>query len=255
MPGKSPLTLASLAGRAVVDAVATDNWETAQRGFARLLGRGDAKQTRLAEQRLEETREQIIGAAGTDVRLIRAALEVGWAGRLADFLEENPDTEADLQALVQEIQIVQPDETVSASNHAVSANGAASTVNGPASTADAAPTTANGVVSIDSAEGLGPEHPGALAARSELAYSIGQDGDAAAARDQFAELLPVAERVLGPEHPDTLAARFNMAYWTGRAGDAAAARDQLAELLPLSERVSGPDHPNTLAASPARPVQ
>src|SRR5208283_4702544 len=31
------------------------------------LGRGDAKQTRLAEQRLEETREKLIGAAGTDV--------------------------------------------------------------------------------------------------------------------------------------------------------------------------------------------
>ena len=114
--------------------------------------------------------------------LIRAALGAGWAGRLVDFLEENPDTEADLQTLIQEIQVVLPAETVSASNHAVSANGA---------------------VSTDAAQGPGPEHPGALAARSELAYSMGQAGDPAAARDEFAALLPVAERVLGPEHPDT----------------------------------------------------
>ena len=87
---KSLLTLATLAGRMVVDAAATDEWETAQRRFARLLGRGDAKQTRLAEQRLEETREQLIGAAGTDVGLIRTALAGRWAGRLVDFLEEEP---------------------------------------------------------------------------------------------------------------------------------------------------------------------
>ena len=40
-----------------------------------------------------------------------------------------------------------------------------------------------------------------------LASWTGEAGDPAAARDQFAALLPVRERVLGPEHPDTLAAR------------------------------------------------
>ena len=74
MLGKSLLALAAMAGRAVVDAATADEWETAQRRFARLLGRGDAEQTRLAEQRLEETHEKLTGAAGTDVGLIRAAL-------------------------------------------------------------------------------------------------------------------------------------------------------------------------------------
>ena len=97
-----------------------------------------------------------------------------------------------------------------------------------------------------SAYAAGPEHPGALATRSELAYSIGLAGDAAGARDQFAALVPVAERVLGPEHPDTLAARASLAYWTGQAGDAAAARTQFAALLPVAERVLGPEHPDTL---------
>ena len=37
--------------------------------------------------------------------------------------------------------------------------------------------------------------------RNQLARRTGQAGDAAAARDQFAALQPVCERVLGPEHP------------------------------------------------------
>jgi len=64
-----------------------------------------------------------------------------------------------------------------------------------------------------------------LAAREELAYWTGCAGDAAAARDQFAALLSIRERVLGPEHPETLAVWYQLAHWTARAGDAAAAPD------------------------------
>jgi hypothetical protein len=223
--GESLLALAINAGQVVVDAAAADEWETAQRGFAQLLGCGDAKQTRLTEQRLEETREQVTGAVGTDAGLVRAALAVRWAERLADLLEENPDAEADLRALVQKIQAAPANLTPPASDGAV---------------------LANGDVNVNAAEMPGSEHPGALAARSELAYSTGQAGDAAAARDQFAALLQAAVRVLGPEHPDTLATRASLAYWTGQAGDAAAARDQFAALLPVAVRVLGPEHPDTL---------
>ena len=222
MLGESLLALAALAGQTVVDAAATDAWETAQHRYAKLLGRGDAKQTQLAEQWLEETREQLAGGVGADIELIRTALAGRWAGRWADLLEEDPDAEAELRGFVQEIQTAPPAERLSISNHAVSANDDVSSY------------------------AAGPEHPGSLAARSELAYSAGQAGDAAAARDQFAALLPVAERVLGPEHPDTLAARASLAYWTGQAGDAATARDQFAALLPVAERVLGPEHPDTL---------
>ena len=94
---------------------------------------------------------------------------------------------------------------------------------------------------------FGPDHADTLAARHELAHWAGEAGDAAGARDQFAALLPVIERVLGPVHPDTLTTRSNLATWTGEAGDAAGARDQFAALLSIEERVSGPEHPNTLA--------
>jgi hypothetical protein len=92
----------------------------------------------------------------------------------------------------------------------------------------------------------GPEHPRTLTARRTLAFFTGVGGDAAAARDQFASLLPIQERVLGAEHPDTLTARHNLARWTGGAGDAAAARDQLAALRPIREHVLGAEHPDTL---------
>jgi len=52
-------------------------------------------------------------------------------------------------------------------------------------------------------------------------------GDAVAARDQLAVLLPDRERVLGADHPDTLGTRHSLAHWTGQAGDAVAARDQV----------------------------
>ena len=96
-------------------------------------------------------------------------------------------------------------------------------------------------------EAYGPEHPKTLAARRDLAGWTGRAGDAAAARDQFAALLPIVERVLGREHPDTLVTRHELAVWTGEAGDAAGARDQVAALLPIRERVLDPEHPRTLA--------
>ena len=97
-------------------------------------------------------------------------------------------------------------------------------------------------------DAYGPEHPDTLSARKNLARWTGQAGDAAAARDQYAALLPIHERVLGPEHPDTLPVRSSLARWTGNSGDPAAARDQYAALLPIEERVLGPEHSNTLTA-------
>ena len=95
-------------------------------------------------------------------------------------------------------------------------------------------------------DAYGAEHPGTLSARGYLAYWTGEAGDAAGARDQFAALLPIRERVLGPEHRDTLNARDYLARWTGQAGDAAKARDQFAALLPIMDRVLGSEHPDTL---------
>jgi hypothetical protein len=97
-------------------------------------------------------------------------------------------------------------------------------------------------------DAYGPEHWTTLAARAGLARWTGAAGDAAGARDQYAALLPMIERVLGPEQQGTLSTRGNLATWTGEAGDAAGARDQFAALLPTIERVLGLEHPETLGA-------
>jgi hypothetical protein len=115
------MALASVAGQTIVSAATTDAWEAAKRGFARLIGRSDPKQTQLAEQRLDDTRKQLTGVAGADSEQARAALAAKWATRLADFLEENPDAEADLRTLVQQIQAALPAGVVSAEDHAVAA--------------------------------------------------------------------------------------------------------------------------------------
>ncbi len=121
MLAETLMALAALAGNTVVAAATTDAWEAARRGFARLLGRGDPKQEQLAEQRLAETREQLTGAQGQDLGRARAVLAERWAGRLADLLEGHPQAEADLRALVQQIQEALPAGMVPAAGHAVAA--------------------------------------------------------------------------------------------------------------------------------------
>jgi hypothetical protein len=58
-----------------------------------------------------------------------------------------------------------------------------------------------------------PDHPATLATRGNIAYWIGQRGDAAGALRLSRELLPDRERVLGPDHPDSLTTRNNIPYW------------------------------------------
>ncbi len=113
------MMLAALAGNMVVTAATNDRWETAKGGIARLLGRGDPKEEQLAERRLEETREQLAGAAGTKREQARAVLAVQWTTRLADLLDVDPNAEAGLRVLVQQIRQELPAGLVSADDHAV----------------------------------------------------------------------------------------------------------------------------------------
>lgn len=115
------IALAALAGNTVVTAAVTDAWETARKGFARLLGRGDPAKTKLADERLEETHDELAKATGADLEQTRAALEAQWVTRLTDLLQEDPDVEADLRALVEQIQAQLPAGTVSAADRSVAA--------------------------------------------------------------------------------------------------------------------------------------
>jgi hypothetical protein len=117
MLAEDMMALASLAGNTVVAAAATDVWEAAKRGLARLLGRGDPDRTKVAERRLAETHEQLIGVAGADLESARTGLQAQWVTRLADLLEEDPGVEADLRALVAALLNAIEDEGQITSTH------------------------------------------------------------------------------------------------------------------------------------------
>ena len=67
MPGEVLMALAQWAGQTVAAAAVTDLWESARRKFARLLGRGDARKTEVAERWLAQTHEQLTAVEGADL--------------------------------------------------------------------------------------------------------------------------------------------------------------------------------------------
>lgn len=116
------VALALLAAQTVVAAASTDAWGAAKRGVAHLLGRGDPDRERLAEQRLEQTREQLqVARPGQDLERARGSAEAVWRTRLADLLEEHPDAAGELRTLVERIQAELPADNVAASDHSVAA--------------------------------------------------------------------------------------------------------------------------------------
>ena len=96
--------LASTGGTALVTAMVTDSWESIKGRVARLLGRGDARQTQAAQERLELSRAALDGLAGTDLDRARAEQEIAWRTRLADLLETHPQAAGELRSLIGVIQ-------------------------------------------------------------------------------------------------------------------------------------------------------
>jgi hypothetical protein len=119
--GEALIALAQWAGQTVAGAAVTDVWEAARGRFARLLGRGDARKTEVAERWLAQTREQLTTATGAGLEQTRKAVAERWAGRFADLLDEDPGAEAALRALVDEVAARLPAGSVSAADHSVAA--------------------------------------------------------------------------------------------------------------------------------------
>lgn len=121
MSGEGLVALAQWAGQTVAAAALTDGWELVRGRFARLLGRGDARKTRVAEQWLVQTHERLADAPDGELEPVRVAQAERWAGRFADLLDEDPGVEAELRALVEEIVARLPATPVSAVDHSVAA--------------------------------------------------------------------------------------------------------------------------------------
>lgn len=115
------VSLASLAGQTVVAAAATDGWEAVKRGVARLLGRGDAAGTAVAERRLEQVRQELAGVSAGQVEVVRERMAAAWRVRLLDLLEEQPEIADRLRALVEQASAQLPTGDVSAEDHGIAA--------------------------------------------------------------------------------------------------------------------------------------
>jgi hypothetical protein len=113
--------LAAVAGNALVGAAMTDAWQSFRHRFARLLGRGDASRTQIAERRLDELRRALAAVPAGGLEHARGAQEAAWSARIADLLEESPGAEAELRILIDEIRPLLPAPAVTASGHAVAA--------------------------------------------------------------------------------------------------------------------------------------
>jgi len=121
VPGDVLIALAQFAGQTVAGAAITDVWEAVRGRFARLLGRGDARKTQVAEQWLAQTHEELTTAVGSGLEQVREAQAERWAGRFADLLDEDPGVEAELRALVEEVAAQLPAGSVSAADHSTAA--------------------------------------------------------------------------------------------------------------------------------------
>ncbi|MGW1196569.1 hypothetical protein ACWD4B_12065 [Streptomyces sp. NPDC002536] len=109
MSGELITELASTGALALVNAVATDAWQGARAGFLRLLGRGEAERERVVASRLDEVATQLERASEEHQDQVRETLLVVWRARLADLLEEQPDTVGEMLTLVAQLQAVLPD--------------------------------------------------------------------------------------------------------------------------------------------------
>jgi hypothetical protein len=103
--------LASTGGTALLAAMITDGWEGIRSRFARLLGRGNLRDTQVAEAQLDQARAQLARLSGADLKHAQAELVIVWGNRLADLLEQDPSAEAELRQLIADIQ-TQVEDTV-----------------------------------------------------------------------------------------------------------------------------------------------
>jgi len=93
---------------------------------------------------------------------------------------------------------------------------------------------------------LGPNHPGTLASRNNLARAYQDAGRLDEAIPLYKQNLTDTENLMGPIHPHTLTARNNLAqayHDAGRFQDGLVLHEQILE---DSTRNLGPDHPITL---------
>ncbi|MGH3887065.1 MAG: hypothetical protein ACRDSZ_10955 [Pseudonocardiaceae bacterium] len=103
--------LAAAGGTAVVGAMATDAWESARSGVARLLGRGaDPHRQEIIKAQLDEDAALLERVGDAEREMVRQELEPVWRRRLATYLDQHPEAVEELRELVEQISDRLPGE-------------------------------------------------------------------------------------------------------------------------------------------------
>lgn len=103
--------LAAAGGTAVVQAMATDAWESARSGVARLLGRGeDPHRQEIIKAQLDEDAALLERADDVEREMVRQELEPVWRRRLATYLDQHPEAIEELRELIEQIRDRLPGE-------------------------------------------------------------------------------------------------------------------------------------------------
>jgi hypothetical protein len=100
--------LATSGATTLVGAAATDVWQQARKGFARLLGRSDSGQEELAAKRLDALTAAVEQADVSERDMVRRLLLPAWQTELRDLLKEDPTTANTLRGLRDELQALLP---------------------------------------------------------------------------------------------------------------------------------------------------
>jgi hypothetical protein len=116
------MALAAAGGTALVGAMATDAWEAARSGVARLLGRDDKRRVEVIEAQLEDDAALVRGAgAGGDQ--VREELAPAWGRRLAAVLQDNPGAAEELRILVERVRAQVPPQQQAWIQHVTATQG------------------------------------------------------------------------------------------------------------------------------------
>ena len=116
------MALAAAGGTALVGAMATDAWEAARSGVARLLGRDDRRRVEVIEGQLEEDAALVRGA-GAEGDQVREELAPAWGRRLAKVLQDNPGAAEELRILVERVHAQVPPQQQAWIQHVTATRG------------------------------------------------------------------------------------------------------------------------------------
>lgn len=101
--------LAQSGSTVLIGAMASDAWQMAKSGFARLLGRSNAAEIEVLEGRLSRMQAKIEALEGEEREKEMAAQQIKWRGAFEDYLAEHEEAATEFDAFLQSLKQRHPD--------------------------------------------------------------------------------------------------------------------------------------------------